>query len=195
MRLSPSRRGFLLSAAAIGGSAVAGLALLRMPSVFASGTIEGKPGKVAIHRFDDAGKSLGIATVDKVVKEPEEWQALLSGAAFYVARQEGTESAFTGPHLDNHEAGLYRCICCDNALFASDAKYESGTGWPSFWQPIAAENVVELSDRSFGMVRTAISCALCDGHLGHVFNDGPKPTGLRYCMNGIVLRFAPHSSA
>ena len=130
-----------------------------------------------------------------MVKTEEEWKKLLSAAAFKVARQEGTEAAFTGPYFDNHSPGLYRCVCCDNALFVSDNKYDSGTGWPSFWQPIAKDNVLEIDDTSFGMTRTKVSCTLCEAHLGHVFNDGPEPTGLRYCMNGVALRFLARPAA
>ena len=186
-----SRRTFLLtSAAALVGAGV----LARFSGVFAAETIAGKPGKVSIHRFTDMGKSIGVEEVDKVVKTEDEWRKLLASApqpelTFVVTRQEGTEQAFTGPNWDNHSPGLYRCICCDNALYTNDTKYDSGTGWPSFWQPIAKENVVEITDTSFGMTRIAVSCALCDAHLGHVFDDGPQPTGLRYCMDGVAMRF------
>jgi peptide-methionine (R)-S-oxide reductase len=188
---NPSRRLVLLSFSTV---AVAVSVIARFPSVFAAETIVGKPGKVRIQRYTDLGKSIGIEEVDKVVKTEEEWRKQLAAApqgdlAFVVTRQEGTEAPFTGPNWDNHSAGLYRCICCDNALYTNDTKFDSGTGWPSFWQPIAKENVVESTDTTLGMSRTAVSCALCDAHLGHVFDDGPKPTGLRYCMDGVAMRF------
>nr|WP_240475715.1 peptide-methionine (R)-S-oxide reductase MsrB [Herbaspirillum rhizosphaerae] len=126
----------------------------------------------------------------KVVKADADWRKQLSETSYLVTRKAGTERPFTGKGWDNHNDGLYRCICCDTALFDSKTKFESGTGWPSFWQPISASNVVGETDRSFGVQRTAISCRLCDAHLGHVFDDGPKPTGLRYCMNAAAMRFA-----
>jgi peptide-methionine (R)-S-oxide reductase len=187
----PSRRALLLSGGAF--AALAGVGLL---SRFAGAkTIVGTPGEVTIVRFSDAGENLGSEIVAKLVKSEEAWMEQLSDIAFNVTRQEGTERAFTGPYLDNHDAGLFRCICCDTALFSSETKFESGTGWPSFWQPIAKENVVEHQDRSYGMLRTSVSCTLCDAHLGHVFDDGPQPTGLRYCMNGVALRFAARPTA
>ena len=192
-----TRRTFLLSSAA----AVIGAGILaRFSGVFAAETIVGKPGKVRIQRFTDMGKSIGVEEVDKVVKSEDDWKKQLASApqaelTFVVTRQEGTEQAFTGPNWDTHSPGLYRCICCDNALYTNDTKFDSGTGWPSFWQPLAKENVAEITDTTFGMKRTAISCALCDAHLGHVFDDGPQPTGLRYCMDGVAMRFIPHPAA
>ncbi|MDD4963797.1 MAG: peptide-methionine (R)-S-oxide reductase MsrB [Gallionella sp.] len=147
-------------------------------------------GQVVVMQFADDGKPLGRATLTKVSKDAE-WKQRLSPLAYHVTREQGTERAFSQAGYDRHEAGLYRCICCDNALFDAQTKFDSGTGWPSFWQPIAAENVRHIVDKQFGMTRTEVRCALCDAHLGHVFNDGPKPTGLRYCMNTVSLRFVP----
>ena len=153
-----------------------------------------KPATVTIENFSDAGKSLGKATVPRVVKTDEEWRKLLPGDSYLVTRKEDTERPYSGKYNANHADGIYRCICCDTALFDSRTKFESGTGWPSFWKPISSANVSEISDSTLGMVRTAVSCKRCDGHLGHVFDDGPDPTGLRYCMNSVSLKFVARAS-
>ncbi|MGA7841936.1 MAG: peptide-methionine (R)-S-oxide reductase MsrB [Candidatus Acidiferrales bacterium] len=150
----------------------------------------GPPKLVNIVIFTDAGQRQNTVTVPEIVKTDDEWRKQLSPDSFEITRNAATERPYTNENPNDHAPGVFRCICCDTALFDAATKFDSGTGWPSFWAPIAKENILETADLSLGMIRTAVSCRLCDAHLGHVFDDGPRPTGLRYCMNSLAMRFA-----
>jgi peptide-methionine (R)-S-oxide reductase len=181
-----SRRFFVVAL-----TAIAGVPLMRK-AMGASLSGPALNNEVSIENFSAAGKSLGVERVPKLVKTNAEWQAQLSPLAYGVTRQGGTEFAFSGEYDKkeyDRKDGIYRCICCETALYDSKTKFDSRTGWPSFWQPISAANIVKTTDRTLGMQREAISCRRCDSHLGHVFDDGPRPTGLRYCMNSVALLF------
>lgn len=187
----PARRRFLgVFAATVAASASLPFLFRATRPAMAADAPPPQGGTVTLDEFAANKKPLGPKVEARVVLTDDQWKAKLSSKSYYITRHEGTEPAYTGENWDRHDNGIYRCIGCDTALYDSATKFESGTGWPSFWQPISKRNVVQKTDRSLIEERIEVKCARCDAHLGHVFDDGPDPTGLRYCMNAGAMRFA-----
>jgi peptide-methionine (R)-S-oxide reductase len=189
-----SRRTFLVASGAGAIALVWSHFQARQP-VHAAQAAAGLPTTVTIVNFSDAGVRQDTVTVSTIVKSEDEWRKQLSRDSYEIMREAGTEYPYTNENPNNHASGVFRCMGCATALFDAATKFDSGTGWPSFYQPIAKENVLETADHSLGIERTAVSCRRCDAHLGHVFDDGPAPTGLRYCMNSVAMKFAKAPAA
>ncbi|MGF6710338.1 peptide-methionine (R)-S-oxide reductase [Luteibacter sp. W1I16] len=195
MRTDPDRRRFLGVLAATAAASISLPFVLRAtrPAMAADAPMP-KGGNVTLDCFGNDKKPLGSCVEPRIVLTDEQWKSKLSSKAYYITRHDGTEPPYTGEGWDRHDNGIYRCICCDTALYDSATKFDSGTGWPSFYQPISKRNITGKTDRSLVEERTAVNCARCDAHLGHVFDDGPDPTGLRYCMNAAAMRFVAYAA-
>jgi len=187
---SPVSRRTFLTLSIAGSAGIAFWLITRHDPTTSAAAALPIPKSVNIVEFSDAGARTDKVSVPTIVKSDAEWRKQLSADSYEITRHEGTERPYTNENPNNHAKGIFRCICCDTALFDAATKFDSGTGWPSFYQPIAKENIIEEIDSSLGITRTKVSCRRCEAHLGHVFDDGPPPTGLRYCMNSVAMRFA-----